>query len=750
MTKERKFHCGIRVQHLVCPVCTSEEIAEGKVSNKDLCKKVALLQTQYAEIASDSRINCREIQSLQLELEAVKDNLKSDEEIDTHYLDMAIERAVHALEDRLLASERTTPPEQVQYIQAIRTDMMKLEAQVTACEGTSQRVVADAMHTMLEQLESIRKDNSLLEIKSEEQRQAFREEIEELQTDLGIVKRTMKNLPTQVQWNTETVKNLLGSFSTLERELDAKFAEYDSFIASQKEFNQDISSQVASNSQRLDDIEEALAKESNSPTAARLEELEDKLNSIAEMTPPVVAIATAVNNEHEVEQVAQLNTRIQMLEEQIKQLRISSSRQIAVEPLDKKGKEQEPDVYVPALVDQKQNTTMSKTQASKNNGTGPVVYDELAALFFGMNHRRVDWVAAQDLVNDTTHEDAVMTGFKALLLHPKAIQSSKLRKNEAESIRFWRRTEELGLSAECNAGNKWAQYVNGSYCHEVLQDYAKARHFYELAAEQGHAVAQNNLGVLYYHGHGVPQDCATALHFYELAAEQGHAGAQSNLGYLYDQGLGVTKDYAKARHFYELAAEQGCGEAQNNLGVLYYHGQGVTQDYAKARHFCELAAEQGYAGAQANLGNLYDLGHGVTQDYAKARHFYELAAEQGNAAAQNDLGNLYSHGHGVTQDYEKARHFYELAAEQGHAGAQANLGYLYDEGLGVTQDYSKARHFYELAAEQGYAVAQVNLGLLYEFGKGEPVNKAKARHFYGLAAAQGDEDAQKKLQELQK
>ncbi len=619
MTKERKFHCGISVQHLVCPVCTSEEIAEGKVSNKDLCKKVALLQTQYAEIASDSRINCREIQSLQLlELEAVKDNLKSDEEIDTHYLDMAIERAVHALEDRLLASERTTPPEQVQYIQAIRTDMMKLEAQVTACEGTSQRVVADAMHTMLEQLESIRNDNSLVEIKSEEQRQAFREEIEELQTDLGIVKRTMKNLPTQVQWNTETVKNLLGSFSTLERELDAKFAEYVSFIASQKEFNQNISSQVASNSQRLDDIEEALAKESNSPTAARLEELEDKLNSIAETTPPVVAIATAVNNEHEVEQVAPLNTRIQMLEEQIKQLRISSSRQIAVEPLDKKGKEQEPDVYVPASADQKQNTTMSNTQANKNNGTSPVVYDELGALLFGMNRRRVDWVAAQDLVNDTTHEDAVMTGFKALLLHPKAFPCNKLCQNEAESVRFWRRAEELGLSAECNAGNKWAQCVKGWYCHEVLQDYAKARYFYELAAEQGHACAQNNLGYLYYEGLGVTQDYAKARHFYELAAEQGHAWAQNNLGYLHHNGLGVMQDFAKARQFFELAAEQGDAYAQSSLGYLYHQGHGVTQDYAKARHFYELAAEQGHAGAQYNLGVLYHHCQGVKQDYAKA------------------------------------------------------------------------------------------------------------------------------------
>jgi hypothetical protein len=307
-----------------------------------------------------------------------------------------------------------------------------------------------------------------------------------------------------------------------------------------------------------------------------------------------------------------------MLEEQIKQLRISSSRQIAVEPLDKKGKEQEPDVYVPASADQKQNTTMSNTQANKNNGTSPVVYDELGALLFGMNRRRVDWVAAQDLVNDTTHEDAVMTGFKALLLHPKAFPCNKLCQNEAESVRFWRRAEELGLSAECNAGNKWAQCVKGWYCHEVLQDYAKARYFYELAAEQGHACAQNNLGYLYYEGLGVTQDYAKARHFYELAAEQGHAWAQNNLGYLHHNGLGVMQDFAKARQFFELAAEQGDAYAQSSLGYLYHQGHGVTQDYAKARHFYELAAEQGHAGAQYNLGVLYHHCQGVKQDYAKA------------------------------------------------------------------------------------------------------------------------------------
>ena len=43
------------------------------------------------------------------------------------------------------------------------------------------------------------------------------------------------------------------------------------------------------------------------------------------------------------------------------------------------------------------------------------------------------------------------------------------------------------------------------------------------------------LAISIVNGHGVTQDYAKARHFYELAAEQGHAGAQYNLGYLYDQ-----------------------------------------------------------------------------------------------------------------------------------------------------------------------------------------------------------------------
>jgi hypothetical protein len=61
----------------------------------------------------------------------------------------------------------------------------------------------------------------------------------------------------------------------------------------------------------------------------------------------------------------------------------------------------------------------------------------------------------------------------------------------------------------------------------VAQDWAKAVHAYRLAAEQGDANAQFNLGYCYANGKGVAQDEAEAVRYYRLAAErQNHAGAQ--------------------------------------------------------------------------------------------------------------------------------------------------------------------------------------------------------------------------------
>ena len=65
------------------------------------------------------------------------------------------------------------------------------------------------------------------------------------------------------------------------------------------------------------------------------------------------------------------------------------------------------------------------------------------------------------------------------------------------------------------------------------QNYAEAVKWYRLAADQGDASAQYNLGVMYANGQGVPQNHAEAVKWYRLAADQGNASAQFNLGDMY-------------------------------------------------------------------------------------------------------------------------------------------------------------------------------------------------------------------------
>jgi S1-C subfamily serine protease len=77
-----------------------------------------------------------------------------------------------------------------------------------------------------------------------------------------------------------------------------------------------------------------------------------------------------------------------------------------------------------------------------------------------------------------------------------------------------------------------------------------------------------------------------------MAAEQGLAAAQYNLGMMYDHGRGVRQDYKEAVKWYTMAAEQGYAEAQNNLGVMYQRGEGVFQDYVQAYKWHNLASAQ--------------------------------------------------------------------------------------------------------------------------------------------------------------
>ena len=77
-------------------------------------------------------------------------------------------------------------------------------------------------------------------------------------------------------------------------------------------------------------------------------------------------------------------------------------------------------------------------------------------------------------------------------------------------------------------------------------------------------------------------------------ANQGDALAQARLGLMYTQGEGVRQDYTKARQWYEKAANQGKASAQYNLGVMYYEGEGVRQNIATAKEFFGKACDNGF------------------------------------------------------------------------------------------------------------------------------------------------------------
>ena len=69
-------------------------------------------------------------------------------------------------------------------------------------------------------------------------------------------------------------------------------------------------------------------------------------------------------------------------------------------------------------------------------------------------------------------------------------------------------------------------------------------------------------------GCGVPQDDVQAVKWYRLAADQGDADAQSNLGLMYANGRGVPQDHVQAHKWFDLAGAGGDEDGRKNRDRL--------------------------------------------------------------------------------------------------------------------------------------------------------------------------------------
>ncbi len=61
------------------------------------------------------------------------------------------------------------------------------------------------------------------------------------------------------------------------------------------------------------------------------------------------------------------------------------------------------------------------------------------------------------------------------------------------------------------------------------------------------------------------------MKWYRLAADQGDADAQTDLGLMYGLGQGVPQDYALAHMWWNIAAAQGDKVAQKNRDLAARH-----------------------------------------------------------------------------------------------------------------------------------------------------------------------------------
>ncbi|KAG0365484.1 hypothetical protein BGX24_004132 [Mortierella sp. AD032] len=267
-----------------------------------------------------------------------------------------------------------------------------------------------------------------------------------------------------------------------------------------------------------------------------------------------------------------------------------------------------------------------------------------------------------------------------------------------------------------------------------------------IRASQGDADAQVTLGDRYKRGDGVNRDRQAALDWYLTAAEQGHAHAQCNIGLLF------CADISLERMVYY---EQYCGDSVQDNGDSELDGDDdIPRDRAEGLEWCLKAAHQGLAAAQFAVAMFmftdsnFDQANPDQTCKSAIIGWARKAAEQNHTVAQGFMRAVYVGG----IDDPKARsQVFELLFKEGinRSGgyAECGMGWLYKSG-GVLLDDLTAFEWFVKGAEQGSDMAQYEVARCYEEGRGVSKNYEKAVDWYTKASQKGHHQAKRDLDRL--
>lgn len=261
------------------------------------------------------------------------------------------------------------------------------------------------------------------------------------------------------------------------------------------------------------------------------------------------------------------------------------------------------------------------------------------------------------------------------------------------------------LVKAADAGQLVAQaYLGGSVYRLGLGtavDHDKAAHYARLAADQGFAQAQTDLGRDYIYGSGVAKDDALAVTWLRRAAAQNNAEAVFLLGRLAIVGGGLPQDAVGGARTVKQAADAGNMEAIGFYGLLLQQGVGVPRDEVAGAAMLARAADSHDPGAEQNYAIALFNGSGVAQDVTAGVAWQKRAADDGDIDAIATYAVRLSTGQGVAKDVVAGVRYARHAAALGNARGQACLGWAYHDGAGVPKDLAQALVLFRQAAAQG-------------------------------------------------
>ncbi len=328
-----------------------------------------------------------------------------------------------------------------------------------------------------------------------------------------------------------------------------------------------------------------------------------------------------------------------------------------------------------------------------------------------------DWMSKDSLI--AVLNTIVDTVEKIIIFQPHNFEVISI----ADSARFTLQELTTGVNESTNFHSD-----EGLKAYKI-HDYENAHKHFMIAANEGDAKSQLNLGVMYANGEHVEKNLDTALQWFRKASENG-----INIADQYIQKLEYEKKQVDSQMFFKKAFE-------------YYK----SGDLAQAFECFSIAANAGHCGAQYCLGNMYDFGESVPVDDEKAFYWYKEAADQGHTDAQYNVAVLYEKGRGVERSLENACLYYSKAALSGNRSAHQAylelcqyLGNQYNEmafQFYEAKNGEKAVICFDKSAEYGNTNGWLNVGIMYL--KGELVEKSisKAKEYLEKAAQRGNTQA---------